>query len=434
MSISSDLITILLIVFVYTPLLIGVVMLAMGLLFGDHLSNNPNRFMPKGFDQRNLAEDGRARSDLPYHLSDFGLFTDLADERAKLIVAGKTFRDIIMHYPGHTFYGLTKAGKDLRRKDKDYWRVVKTPPGEKDLPAIGYWPFWSFKSLLLTYRLVWWAWQKILFEVKGLVFVGFWPWRKIRVYRLEYFVSNQDGGEFGVERHVSYSDHIRVGPFQFYIPIGSAETLDLLAIKNVISQLMWSNNPYKSSYHTDDNWGSFLFARFSSVLTRVINRLGIHDALTSNTNMASDIYEQLWPALEELIHDGGPIDEIGFSYNKDGLTIPDRSAQNKETADALAAEALAKAKARAEVADAGGYAQGRRIRAQADADAVTMNAEAINNAGLGGIQVAQIEGGVRQVQAAPQGAVVIVGGAAQNITDPAVLALLAKLQAQKEGE
>lgn len=424
-------------IYVVGPIAVFAIMLFIATLLAEDLSNDPNRKRPEDFDQRNLGgqegdEDRRPKSDLPYEVDRFGLFTSLANGRAKIIESsGERFEDVIMNFPGHTFYGLTWKGLLVRRRNRRYWDIV--PAGtwfNRELSPIGYWPILSWKTPVFgTYRLAWWAWQKVLYELKGWVFVGPDSFRRVRTYRLEYFLSDETAEEYLLERHVSYSDHFRVEPFQFFVGIGSAETRTLIEVKKVISQLMWVCNPYDAAYGTDDNWGSFISARMSSEATAVVNQLSIENVVALDE--AETLLVRLRDRLLDLVADDGPIKNIGFMFNAAGLTIPDRSTKDPEAAKRLAGRAFAQVDADAEIIKAEGDKEATRIRARGDASAITYTANAISAKGAAGVAAAQIEGGVRQVEAAPAGAVVVVGG--QSV-DPATAALLSRQQQGDQDE
>lgn len=423
----------LIVIYAILPIFFFLLMLLLAVAFAESLTNAPNRNRPKGFDKRNLDKEGNSLADLSYETDSFGIFTSLIPGRAKVIeTSGGGFVDVIMNHPGNTFFGYTKAGKGLSMDDQHFWEIVniRDHPGAKSLHPTGHWSFWSrYTFIFLTYRLAWWGWQRILCNWKGWVFVGPNGYRQILTTRLEYFISDKDGkGNFYLERRVSSTDHYRVQRFQTFVGIGSAETRSLISTKQVVSQLMWVKNPYQVAYETDGNWGSFIYTRISSVVNSVVNKLSVENVVALDD--ASTLFVNMKLALGELVRKGGAFEEIGFMYKPDGLTLPDRSIVDPENEKKLGDRAIAYVDAEAEVIRAGGDARARIVRAEADSEAITLNATAINEAGPGGIQVADIEGRVRQVGAAPEGAVVIVGGSG-NDQSAALLALLTEINGGK---
>ena len=423
-----DLLQFLTIIYIVGPIFLFVTMTIFGLVMAKTLSNNPNALRPDGFDVRNVNEDGSLSAELPYSDDQTGIFTSLADGRAKVIErSGQGFVTIIMNYPGHTFMGLTRSGKHLKTDQPEYWKVVDITdhPGAKSLHPIGQWSFWSWYTIVfLTYRLAWWGWQRVVFWARSYVFVGLPEFWQIKIYKLEYFVSETDAdGNLKLERHVSYSDHYRVAPFQFFTGIGSAETSSLLEVKAILSQLMWVNNPHKTAYATDNNWGSFITARFMSVATAVINRLSVENVVALDES--ATLFTNMKSAFKALVETGGALYKIGFCYEEDGLTLPDRSGKDDDLQKQLAGRAIAKIKADAERIRAGGDRDARITRAGGDARAVRINAKAVSRSGREGILVAELESRERVARAAGDKALIIQGNAPVSL-DPAAAALLAE--------
>lgn len=399
----------LLIIYVVTPLTIGILLYLGGLVYGEHLVNNPNRWRPD-----DLPEEP-ATDQVPYEVDNFGFFTEIENERVKMLELGETFVDCIMYFPDHTFAGYLKGSK-LKRSSPDYWKVVATPEGENDAHPISPYNWLSWKTVVFfTYRLMWWAWQHLVYQSTGKIFTGIWPLQTVRTYPLEYFkeVTTAEG-VFGVKRRNSYSDHFRVGDFLFFVPIASLDTQDFVPVKAIISMLLRVINPYRAAYRSDDNWASRFYSRIASVVNEITNGMRVEDVIARSERAEESFLKKVQAAVHELFTQNGPFQDIGFQEVPDGLTIPDRSFKHKEDEKKYGAGAFARVEK-----------QARITRAEGDAEAVRLNGKAVNDAGDGGIRVAEIEGRVRTAEAAGDRAVIIVGG---GQTDPTLAAILAELR------
>ena len=364
---------------------------------------NPNANKPPNYDP---SAQG---SEPGFEVDDFGFFTEIEDGQAKVIVKGQKFVRAIMEAPGLSFRGEHEW---LSRRNEAYYDVIPTPEGGRDTDPAATYDLFSLKALTGPYWFSIWLWQRLTFRWFGLVYVGLWPFRKLRIYPIEYFdEAKTSKGEFNLKRRLNYSDHYRVFDFQFFIPIDSVDTQDTIPVSMIISQIMRVTNLYRVAFKSDNNWTARLFARIPSVVNEIVNTLKAEDVVSKNTN-GIHLTTRLRNAIKKLTkvdENGkplGPLSEMGLGYAEDSLTIPDRSFKNPEDEKLLGEPARAQARMRAQQLDAKGQAANIRESAKAMAE----GGEMIEKAGPGALELARIEGGVRQAKAAGEsGGTVIVG-------------------------
>ncbi|MFT5831757.1 MAG: hypothetical protein ACI9SY_000126 [Candidatus Paceibacteria bacterium] len=385
-------------------LLIILMLASLGVSVTRLLIINPNANKPSNYDPSLQG------SEPGFEVDDFGFFTEIEDGQAKVIVKGQKFVRAIMEAPGLSFRGEHER---LSRRDEAYYDVIKTPDGRRDTDPAATYDLFSLKVLTGPYWFVIWLWQRLTFRWFGLVWAGFWPFRKLRIYPIEYFdEAKTSKGEFNLKRRLNYSDHYRVFDFQFFIPIDSVDTKDTIPVSMIISQIMRITNVYRVAFKSDNNWTARLFARIPSVVNEVVNTLKAEDVVSKNSN-GIHLTTRLRNAISKLAKVDkedhkplGPLSEMGLGYAEDSLTIPDRSFK-LDTDEALLGEpARAQARMRAQQLEAKGQAANIRESAKAMAE----GGEMIEKAGPGALALAEIEGRVRQAKAAGEsGGTVIVG-------------------------
>jgi hypothetical protein len=422
---SPDYWSLFMVIYLAMPIVLGLVMYGLAgyasLTDEDGvLTVKPNRFKPDGY---NANAEGELQSDPSYPKSDFGFFTKIQPEQVKVLVLGAAFYDAIMDTPGYTFRHLT-TWWPMRSNDPTRWDIIEHRGKHRDAYPISAYNWLSWKTVLFgPYRVVWYLWQVLAYESFKVVFTGFWPIIRLRVYPLEYFRETKTaGGAFGLRRKNNYSDHYRLD-FQLFVPIDKVDTSNLIPITMFASIIMGCANIYRAAFRSDDNWTSRLFARIPSVINEFVGSLKVQQALARGESREK-LTEQLWEVLKPLADlpsepgkRGGPIYEIGFGFvGDDPLTLPDRSATNPEDTKALGAPARAEALKLA-----------RFEEAEGEAAAIRKSGLAVNEAGEGGLVIASIEGNVRAAEAAGQnGGIAIVGG--QQAVDGGSAAILAELR------
>ena len=413
----SEILPIAIVVLVVLPAGIFVLLMAFSSVasFTDLLTVQPNRHRPEHYNPEQVK--GSVAS---YPLSDFGYFTKLQNGRVKVVIQGERFIEPLMDTPGYAYrYQQEKALEDFEAR-YDILGPDEKHPDTPDASPLPTYDWWSWKSLLGPYRFVWWLWQWLTYRLFGLVFIGIWPIRKLRVYPLEYFREGKDAeGEFKLERKLNYSDHYRVMDFQFFIPIAKLDTKNLIAVKAVISLIMLTTNVYRAAFRSDDNWAARLFARIPSVINETAKKLEAQ-AVVAKQGRGQDLSTRLMKVLSPLTNEDGPIWSIGFGFTENYLTLPDVSFASLEDEQKLG-----------ELARAQVDRQAREERARGDAEAIRLSAEAINTSGEGGRLIAEVEGRVRAADKVGQGNGVVILGDGGRV-DPTLAALLAEFR--KKGE
>jgi hypothetical protein len=365
---------------------------------------NPNAKMPTNYDPNTQGSEPGFEAD------DFGFFTEIEDGQAKVIVKGQKFVRAIMEAPNLCFRGEHEG---LSRRNEAYYDVINTPEDGRDTDPAATYDLFSLKALTGPYWFAIWLWQRLTFRWFGLVYVGLWPFRKLRIYPIEYFKEAKTSeGKFLLKRRLNYSDHYRVFDFQFFVPIDSVDTQDTIPVSMIISQIMRVTNVYRVAFKSDNSWTARLFARIPSVVNEVVNTLKAEDVVSKNSN-GIHLTTRLRNAISKLAKVDkedhkplGPLSEMGLGYAEDSLTIPDRSFKNSSDEKLLGEPARAQARMRAQQLDAKGQAANIRESAKAMAE----GGEMIEKAGPGALALAEIEGRVRQAKAAGEsGGTVIVG-------------------------
>ncbi|MCA9357092.1 hypothetical protein H6784_05255 [Candidatus Nomurabacteria bacterium] len=395
----------LLLILVIGPVLFWTILFSISVIasFTGHLIISPNRFRPDDYDAKKI--DGSLPS---YKPDNFGIFTKIEDGRAMVKIIGQTFLTAFMQAPGLSFRGHHEP---LLKRNEKYWDVIDTPPGKKDSDPLSEYRWFNWKTIFFgPYQTAWRLWEAATHKWLGLVFVGIWPIVTLRIYPMEYFEeAKTSAGEFNLKRRLDYSNHYRVFDFQVFVPMDSLDTKNMIPVKMVISEIMRVVNVYKIAFRSDNNWISRLFARIPSFVNEVTNKITVQEIIASTGETL--LTEKIQPGLEALADadKGGPIYAMGLHFAPNALSIPDRSVRNKE--DELRLGEVARAEIDREA---------RMRRADGDAYAIEKSNQAIAAGDPTiGLEVARIDGQVRQAEAAGKsGGTVIVGNTAGVIANP----------------
>lgn len=393
----------LLLILVIGPILFWTLLFSISVIasFTGHLIIRPNRFRPDDYDAKKI--DGSQPS---YPPDNFGIFTNIEDGRAMVKIIGQTFLTAFMQAPGLSFRGHHEP---LQKREEGYWDVIGTPAGKKDSNPLSEYRWLNWKTIFFgPYQTAWRLWEVATYKWLGLVFVGIWPIVTLRIYPMEYFEEAKTAeGEFDVKRRLNYSNHYRVFDFQLFVPMDSLDTKNMIPVKMVISEIMRVVNVYRIAFRSDNNWMSRLFARIPSIINEVTNKYGVEDIIASSNDIP--LTKLIQPKLEALTDPGGPLHAMGLCFAPHALSVPDRSVKNKEDENRLG-----------EVARAEVDRKAREKRADGDAYAVRKSNEAIAAGDTAiGLEVARIDGQVRQAEAAGKaGGTVIIGNTAGVIANP----------------
>lgn len=326
--------------------------------------------------------------------SNWGVFTNLIPGQVKILERNGRFIECIMKYPGHTFRGLKEDG--IASNEAKFWEVVEAGNKPEFHPLTI--PSFTLLDLLFgTYRYGWWFWKRAVYSLTGLVFTGIPPFQTVRIYPIEYFEeSKTGGGKFELIRKKNFSDHFRVQPFDFFVPIESADTADKVPMSITIGFVARIFNPWMAAYNADKNWTT----RVSNVVPSVVNdytRSRPLDEILSGNDRGLN---QAVLELGNRNTTDAPFPRIGLTLEL--VTTPDRSIADpsvlNETQRKLADVAFAKVEAKA-----------RAIRAEGDADAIKKQAKAIKDGGEEGRLAARIDGLVRLAEAAGDRAIINIG-------------------------
>ncbi len=370
--------------YVGIPILFFIPLFVAGPLVAKSLVNRP--FYQYGPDEKDVIK------------STFGFFTEVEPGQVKIVERGGRFIRCIMRYPGHTFRGYVVP--ELHQNTAEYWDVINTPDDCSDARAI-HRKWRRYKFIYLPYHLLWYRWKIWVYTTTGTIFTGIAPWQTVRVYPIEYFrEKTTDTGEFELERKKNFSDHFRAGNSDFFVAIGSADTLDKVPVKIVIGMVLRIQNPWVAAYDNDQGWTARLYATIPSQVNDVTRNLPLDQVISGSnqdiTNRVVELGREAAPGIAE-----GPLVKYGIVIEQ--ATTPDRSVLPQDkmstTQQQLAAVALARVAAAA-----------RKISAAAEANAALQMTRVMKAGGDHARFAAEIERDVRVAQAAGDRAIISIGG------------------------
>lgn len=279
------------------------------------LANDPNRYRPEDPVEANKRE---------YEVSHFGYFTPLAPGQVKWIeTQGERAIRAPMRNPEHLYRGELKDSR-LTGRNPDYWEVQETPAGEADSHPIPFpmhkWRGWRLVRwwMYSPLSIIWWVWKRWVYEWTGYVWVGPYPYRRVRTSRVDLhkIEEQEDGREYLVLKR-DYSDHYRVIDFQFPVTIQAALTRDKIALRVVVNAICRVNNVYKVAYFTDDLWSIRLTGAIKNAITNFLRGRNLDEVLTPDGAANPEAINALAKAIQdigkkaELAPDGTVLKEAG---------------------------------------------------------------------------------------------------------------------------
>ncbi len=352
--------------------------------------------------------------------SGFHLFTKLAPGQVKIIDReGKLVR-MIMDVGGKKF-ARTGGNPD----QAEYWEIVPSL-GKKEDPTDGVWQ-----------PIHWWA--RIVYEQTGAVFIGIYPFARIREYNLERTEVERTEEQHNEEQRPDskksnllltvksdLSDHFRAKEFQFPMRITAAETADKIGLDIIGVAEMEVENPHKAAYGTD-RWDQKVINLVTDAIIAKTKGMKLDQALNAKSEDIGEIQSEVNPediraiqsAVKEITDDtkicgiqikGFRILEIKLVLDAKGL-------------EAIQAEAMAIQKAKATVIDG-----------EARAKSLTAINKANEAGGKAALATMQAEALVRAAEAAGKnGSVILMPGSNNsNEVDSTQIAILAELKKLNE--
>lgn len=346
--------------------------------------------------------------------SGFHLFTKLAPGQVKIIDReGKLVR-MIMDVGGKKFARVGNPDQ------AEYWEIIPSL-GDKEHPTAEVWS-----------PIRWWA--HVVYELTGAVFIGIYPFSRIREYPLERteierneeknpeVKHDKEESSKGKDSNIvlkvikDLSDHFRVKEFLFPMHITAAETADKIGLDIIGVAEMEVVNPHKAAYGTD-RWDQKVINLVTDAIIAKTKGMKLDEAI--NAVEPEDV--RAIQSAVEAIEDDTEICGIqikGFRILEINLVLTAKGLE------AIQAEAMAIQKAKATVKDG-----------EARATSLT----AINNANKAGGEVAlatmQAEALVRAAEAAGKngGSVILMpGGNSANGVDATQVAILTELKKLNE--
>ncbi len=385
----------------------------------DRLTNRPNKY--RGTTDTVHDDLGTAPD---HEKSDFGYFTYIEPEKVKIIERGDLFKYAIMKSHDKMFLGEDPAsGYTIR--DVHYWEVVPSiySGGSDPIPfptkrLYGIWTIlWIFYSPL---SILFWLWKEWVYWLTGAVFTGIYPFQKVRTYPLEHFKKiTQSGGEIELRRLLDWSDHYRVGDFQFPLRVPAADTKDKIPVEILVNAIARVFNPHLTAYNSDDDWGTRLIATISDSVTHYTRPRPLEAVLSAESpalvrELEETILNENGRIIRGVIMQGAAVE---FGIALPSVQVLDISPSDKSRYDALGDLAIARIDRQAMEERAKGKAAD--IREQGEALKTHPGAEAIPH----------IEGMVRAAKAAGEaGGMVILPGTSGPSVDPVQVAILDALR------
>ena len=329
--------------------------------------------------------------------SGFHLFTFLEEGKAKIIIRGETPVRAIMNFADHRF---KRVGE---RTSAKYWEVV-------DIQKIGDLGFNSENDRPeKPYRDCHWfvrPWAAYVYRLTGAVFTGIYPFQRVHEYRLERTkIIRKDGEIGGLASVEDISDHFRVRNFLYPILVPSADTLDKISLKILVTLVARITNPYSAAFGID-HWDQKLVNEGTDAISNFARTRNLEDVMS-----AKDAAKAL--ELKEAIKKVG--DDTIDGFDMVDADINDISPNlNDEEKARLYAEALAKPVAAA-----------TKIDGKARADVLRDLNEANAAGGEFALATLTTEAQVRMAKESKGGTTLFVGGT--NDSNAAILATLQKI-------
>lgn len=359
--------------YILIPIGVFLTLFVLGIFIAYSLQNKPYTMV-----------DGKAVK------SDFGFFTALLPGQVKVIIRGGSFIRPIMKTDGFTFKGLVDSSISIDNPS-DYWEIVEIKKLDDDLKknAVSAYPvsfpedeFW-LNIFFITYRYPWWLWKRFILRFTGLVFTGIWPFQTVKIYPIRYFreTTSADSKKTLIEKN-NFSDHYRLKPFDFIVPIESSDTKDFVPIKLTVAFQGIISNPYDVVTTTDaGDWSARVFNFLPSKVNDYTRDQHIADVLVgAETGLITTV--------NELGEDAGIRGKDDSLFGRFGLRIlnsatPDRSMKTTGlTPEEKRFQELALSKVDSQV---------QENLAQGAAKAISIQIEAVEKGGDIGKLVAQLK-------------------------------------------
>ncbi len=353
----------------------------------ERLSNRPNRFRGNS----TVAD---------YPVSQFGFFTSLAPGQVKIIEASDRFVYCIMRYNGHTYKGYVDSSVPMNTSD--FWEVIKTPPNEKDAYPIQP-PEASSRGFQRLPALLIWLWASWVYSLTGYVFVGIYPFRRVRTYKLKRVKKGYNGAILETE---DYSDHFRVADFMFSVEVPEADTSDMSTVRVEVESIPQVHNPFAVAYQTDD-WAARLTSEIKSDVTGYTPSRPLTEVLAAKNNLGPD--GLIRALMKECVTPGIRMKQILIT---DISIVEPRTEIGKK----FAGLAIARVER-----------QAKEELAKGDAAQLREQIKVVKKGGPTGLAVLTAERDVRTAKAAGDRAVVVLGGNGGS-TDPTQAAILQELK------
>lgn len=281
------------------------------------LANNPNRYRP---------DDPEEANKRTYEPSHFGFFTSLAPGQSKWIESqGERAIRAPMRNPEKMYEGEKKENTFTGR-NPDYWEVAQTEGGYEDSHPIPFplnkWKGWKRSRWFFysTASVPWWVWKRWVYEITGYVWVGTFPYRRLRVSRVDrYNILELEDGEEKLVLVRDYSDHYRVIDFQFPVIVPAALTKDKFRVRVEINGICRVINTYKVAYFTDDRWSVRLTGAFRNAIINFMRTRDVDDVLTPDEKPRPEAENALAEAIKAI---GEVIGEVMGEARSFGIYLP----------------------------------------------------------------------------------------------------------------
>ncbi len=367
----------------------------------ERLSNKPNRFRGKS-----IVAD--------YPVSPFGFFTSLAPGLIKIKEAsGGRFMECIMHHPGHTFAGLIDT--TINPESAEYWEVIKTPQGKKDAHPL---PLSTGdRSLLkLIPALLIWFWARWVYKITGYVFIGIYPFQRIRTYTLKRYKKGYGGA---IEEIEDYSDHFRAASFTLPIFVPESDTSDQLQVSTTLDNILRVSNPVRVAYQIDD-WAPRMVSSVTACITEYVSSRTQQELTERGKTGRHSMANQVTQLLNHINADSnGNIIQTGIITEQ--ILVIDVSPVEtvSEVKRKLAAVPYARVESKA-----------KEILAVGVAANLTEQMKAVRADPVIGLAVLSAERDVRAAKEAGRGAIITIGGGGNDQIQTAILQELRKTNSE----
>jgi hypothetical protein len=329
---------------------------------------------------------------------------------------------------GVHFFTLIEPGevKFVARGDSIVRAIMNT--SRKSFAKIGtprdesYWTILDRRNLTdEPIQYVWWPlrwWASYVYSLTGAVFIGIYPFQKVREYTLERTKVNRteqlgaDGtvGEnltLTVERDVS--DHYRLRRFIRYEHVIGAETKDKIPVDFLFAMECETTNPFMAAFGIDE-WDQALSNYAADKLTQFTRTMTLDQILTAEN---ADVAAKLQQAIKEGTE---PEEEIGVTI-KSVRFLKQEPRVSPEELQKLRAEAMARQQAKA-----------TRIDGEARADVLREMNKATEEGGASALANLDAETRARVAAAAGAKGIVIMGQGVDPIQAAQLRALEDKLK------